>query len=64
MIVGAAFGGAAIQSLHPQAKLKAYSISELDVLMLKPKRPMSLVPEKRSREPMVALYGRWDGSNT
>src|SRR5215831_2709128 len=31
MIAGAALGGAAIQGLHAQAKLKAYSISELDV---------------------------------
>ena len=31
MIAGAALGGAAIQGLHAQAKLKAYSVSELDV---------------------------------
>ena len=31
MIAGAALGSAAIQDLHAQAKLKAYSISELDV---------------------------------
>ena len=30
MIAGAALGSAAIQDLHAQAKLKAYSISELD----------------------------------
>jgi uncharacterized protein (DUF1330 family) len=31
MIVGAALGGAAIQGLHAQAKLKAYSIGEVEV---------------------------------
>jgi len=31
MIAGAAFGGAAIQGLHAQAKLKAYSIAEVEV---------------------------------
>ena len=31
MIVGAALGGAAIQGLHAQAKLKAYSIAEVEV---------------------------------
>ena len=31
MIVGAAVGGAAIQGLHAQAKLKAYSIGEVEV---------------------------------
>ena len=32
MIVGAALGGAAIQGLHAQAKLKAYSVSETEVI--------------------------------
>ena len=32
MIVGAALGGAAIQGLHAQAKLKAYSVAELETL--------------------------------
>ena len=32
MIAGAALGGAAIQGLHAQAKLKAYSIAELEVI--------------------------------
>jgi uncharacterized protein (DUF1330 family) len=31
MIAGAALGGAAIQGLHAQAKLKAYSIAEVEV---------------------------------
>ena len=31
MIAGAALGGAAIQGLHAQAKLKAYSIGEIEV---------------------------------
>ena len=32
MIAGAALGGAAIQGLHAQAKPKAYTVSELEVL--------------------------------
>ena len=32
VIVGAGFGAAAMQGLHAQAKLKAYSVSELDTL--------------------------------
>jgi uncharacterized protein (DUF1330 family) len=32
MIVGAALGSAAIQGLHAQAKLKAYTVSELETL--------------------------------
>ena len=32
MIAGAALGGAAIQGLHAQAKLKAYSIAEIEVI--------------------------------
>jgi uncharacterized protein (DUF1330 family) len=32
MIAGAALGGAAIQGLHAQAKLKAYTVAELEVL--------------------------------
>ena len=32
IIVGAGFGAAAMQGLHAQAKLKAYSVSELDTL--------------------------------
>jgi uncharacterized protein (DUF1330 family) len=31
MIVGAALGGAAIQGLHAQAKLKAYSVGEVEL---------------------------------
>jgi uncharacterized protein (DUF1330 family) len=31
MIAGAALGGAAIQGLHAQAKLKAYSVGEIEV---------------------------------
>jgi hypothetical protein len=31
VIAGAALGGAVIQSLHAQAKLKAYSIGEIEV---------------------------------
>jgi uncharacterized protein (DUF1330 family) len=31
MIAGAALGGAAIQGLHAQAKLKAYSVAEIEV---------------------------------
>jgi hypothetical protein len=31
MIAGAALGGAAIQGLHAQAKLKAYTIGEIEV---------------------------------
>src|SRR5262245_39587565 len=31
MIAGAAFGGAAIQGLHAQAKLKAYTVAEIEV---------------------------------
>jgi uncharacterized protein (DUF1330 family) len=31
MITGAALGGAAIQGLHAQSKLKAYSIGEIEV---------------------------------
>jgi uncharacterized protein (DUF1330 family) len=31
MIAGAALGGAAIQGLHAQAKLKAYSVAEVEV---------------------------------
>jgi Domain of unknown function (DUF1330) len=31
VVVGAALGAAATQGLHAQAKLKAYSVSELDV---------------------------------
>src|SRR5258706_6178531 len=31
MVAGAALGGAAIQGLHAQAKLKAYSIGEIEV---------------------------------
>jgi uncharacterized protein (DUF1330 family) len=31
LIAGAALGGAAIQGLHAQAKLKAYSVSEVEV---------------------------------
>ena len=31
MIAGAALGGAAIQGLHAQSKLKAYSIGEIEV---------------------------------
>jgi uncharacterized protein (DUF1330 family) len=32
MLVGAALGSAAIQGLHAQAKLKAYTVSELETL--------------------------------
>jgi len=32
MIVGAALGSAAIQGLHAQAKLKAYTVSELETI--------------------------------
>jgi uncharacterized protein (DUF1330 family) len=32
MIAGAALGGAAIQGLHAQAKLKAYSVGEIEVI--------------------------------
>ena len=32
MIAGAALGGAAIQGLHAQAKLKAYTVSELETI--------------------------------
>ena len=32
MVAGAALGGAAIQGLHAQAKPKAYTVSELEVL--------------------------------
>jgi uncharacterized protein (DUF1330 family) len=32
MLAGAALGGAAIQGLHAQAKLKAYSVSEIEVI--------------------------------
>ena len=32
MIAGAALGGAAIQGLHAQAKLKAYSVAEIEVI--------------------------------
>ena len=31
MIAGAALGGAAIEGLHAQAKLKAYSVGEIEV---------------------------------
>jgi uncharacterized protein (DUF1330 family) len=32
MIAGAALGGVAIQGLHAQAKLKAYTVSELETI--------------------------------
>ena len=32
LVTGAAIGGAAIQGLHAQAKLKAYSIGEVEVM--------------------------------
>jgi uncharacterized protein (DUF1330 family) len=32
MIAGAALGGAAIQGLHAQTKLKAYSVGEIEVI--------------------------------
>jgi uncharacterized protein (DUF1330 family) len=32
MIVGAALGGAAIQGLHAQAKMKAYSVGEVELI--------------------------------
>jgi uncharacterized protein (DUF1330 family) len=32
LVAGAAIGGAAIQGLHAQAKLKAYSVGEIEVM--------------------------------
>jgi hypothetical protein len=46
MIAGAAFGGAAVQSLHAQAKPKAYAVTEAEVLdAAAPRSP--LLPQPR-----------------
>jgi hypothetical protein len=64
MIVGAALGGAAIQGLHAQAKLKAYSISELDVFNAEAQKAYVTGARKAIEGPMVAVYAPWDGLNT
>src|SRR5215831_9506061 len=43
MIVGAALGGAAIQGLHAQAKLKAYSVGEIELISALPSDYLSSV---------------------
>src|SRR5262249_57865336 len=43
MIVGAALGGAAIQGLHAQAKLKAYSVGEVELISALPSDYLSSV---------------------
>jgi uncharacterized protein (DUF1330 family) len=53
MIVGAALGGAAIQGLHAQAKLKAYSVGEVE---LTGTLPSDYLPA--ARKAIEAAHGR------
>jgi len=48
LLGGFALGGLAIQGLHAQAKLKAYSIGEIYPLLVRQSRPpTSMPPGKR-----------------
>jgi uncharacterized protein (DUF1330 family) len=53
MIVGAAVGGAAIQGLHAQAKLKAYSVGEVELIGT---LPSDYLPA--ARKAIEAAHGR------
>ena len=53
MIVGAALGGAAIQGLHAQAKLKAYSVGEVELIGT---LPSDYLPA--ARKAIEAAHGR------
>jgi uncharacterized protein (DUF1330 family) len=54
VVVGAAFGAAAVQGLHAQAKPKAYTISDLEVLDAAGQRAFASVVEAAQ----VAAGGR------
>jgi uncharacterized protein (DUF1330 family) len=54
MIAGVALGGAAIQGLHAQAKLKAYSVAELEVV--NPEAQKAYLPA--ARKAIEGAHGR------
>jgi len=54
LVVGAALGAAATQGLHAQAKLKAYSVSELDITDVKAQE--AYLPS--ARKAIAAAHGR------
>jgi uncharacterized protein (DUF1330 family) len=54
MIAGAALGGVAIQGLHAQAKLKAYTVSELETI----DAPAQQAYLPAARKAIEAAHGR------